>query len=393
MPASRMWAAKIRVHAFWMRVAHVLSECLGEDLGRTGEHSNPQPIPHRSMRVSGAMLLRSGHCRPSAKLRGNRLQLQYASGEPGNLATTIVPGVCGKVVHVDEIFRELNWAEISAAIDTYPFFSLGLDATTSLSNAGVLPDCAWHAARIHHRCRSFGSAEACCERVGSMMKLQWQKNTKRNLQRFMEATLVRCAGVMGGSGCAFDEQLCKDICGAMEDLGRQNPVTKGAGDVSRPIQARRDAYDQHLVELGRAAKTDGKFASSDSESEHDCELASNSSDGLAPEQDSKRSRIAHDVARSFAGGVTDIAFVVTRANSKMRPPMVLPVKAEKVLRQDMSLAPFHSGFLPSSTDKQRTKVGMASSSGTAGSTGAASSSTTREPLPTKKTRSSGHRKK
>ena len=376
MTASRMLAMEVRVRVFWMRVAYVLPEFLGEDLGRC-ENSNPQPIPRRSLRVSWPMLLRSGHCRPTAKLRGSRLQFQYGSGEPGNLATTTAPGVCGKVVHVGEVFRELNWAEVSAAIDMHPFFARQ-HATTSESKADVLPDCAWHAARLHHRCRSFCSAEACCERVGSTMKEQWQRNSHRHLQRFMEATLLRSTGVMGSSGCAFDEQLCRDICGAMEDLGRWSPVTKAKGGdaVSRPLQARRDACEGHLVELGRVARVERKPAAvSDSDSE--CEVASDSSDGLAPEQASKRSRIARDVTRSLSGGILDIGFVVRRANAKMRPSLVLPLPAEQILRRDTTLAPFHPELCPSRKPTRTEKIDIASSGGAAGSAGVASSSTTR----------------
>ena len=100
----------------------------------------------RTLRISPSTL------RPMARarLRAKRKEQGYTLGSLG-----IVPwdgfGLhrIRRVVMVDQIYQTVDIAAVSASLDMCSFFALGDRKTASSTSCLV----AWHAARVHHRCR------------------------------------------------------------------------------------------------------------------------------------------------------------------------------------------------------------------------------------------------
>ena len=106
-------------------------------------------------------------CGFADKRRGLRIwrQIQekrFYNVSPGGVAVLAFPkGHClGKLVYVCAARYELDQSAVSASIDSDPQFALG---------EGHRRPLCWHVVRVHHRCRSLGSSEAVCERVGSLL--------------------------------------------------------------------------------------------------------------------------------------------------------------------------------------------------------------------------------
>jgi hypothetical protein len=177
--------------------------------------------------------------------------------EPAGLATLLLPGSTGKLVHIDAKIFELDWTEVSAAIDTNPYFTRdGLGRVGNLKSA-------WHVARLHHHCRLLGVPEACCERVGSIMKSIWSNNHSASLASIMDMTILSVGGV-SCCGSTRDEELCKLVADATLDMGRVpdlRPRARRSRDakgiiVSRAVDNFRRDANEELEKVGRHATFD-----------------------------------------------------------------------------------------------------------------------------------------
>ena len=70
-------------------------------------------------------------------------------------------------MYVEARIVSVSVSKVAAALDMFPWFSLG---------EGF---CAWHAARVHHRCRLLFPPDSACERMGSFMRLAWDQRQGR----------------------------------------------------------------------------------------------------------------------------------------------------------------------------------------------------------------------
>ncbi len=191
--------------------------------------------------------------------RSIRAQWGIRDAEPGGLATLLLCGVVGKLVYIEQRRRELDWSAVSGSIDVDPYFSR--DGPKRIRAPQTAPRSAWHAVRLHHRCRSMGAPEACCERVGSMMKSTWTKNNNLPVSSLMDIVTLNFANV-ACTGSVRDERLCSAVAGTMLDLGRRSQVTlrfqrrrAAAGvDVSWTVQ---NLQDDHTKALHAAGRSDG----------------------------------------------------------------------------------------------------------------------------------------
>ena len=112
---------------------------------------------------------------------------------PGGVAQLSWSGdMVGKLVHVEHVVAELDWSAVSASIDTDPYFSRDGHGSHPIVGRN-----AWHAVRIHNFCRPMGSAEACCERIGSNMHAMWDtRRPKGNVSAMMDETILEEAQVL-----------------------------------------------------------------------------------------------------------------------------------------------------------------------------------------------------
>ena len=206
------------------RIAGVLSDLLTAEEKRRIMASARAPDPDdpnareaarapRDIIVSSSMLARTGvkwrgKVQPARLQAAAREQFGIRAAEPGGLAVLLLPGVVGKLVHIEAVEKELDWSAVSASVDSDPYFSRGAVDARGAGRRHRRPRNAWHAVRTHHHCRLLGVPEAACERVGSIMKHQWQKNPRASVSALMDATMLSAARVTC-TGVARDEALCQ----------------------------------------------------------------------------------------------------------------------------------------------------------------------------------------
>ena len=251
--------------------------------------------------------------------------------EPGGLvAVLLLPGSVGKLVHIESPVTELDWSAVSSSVGSNPFFSR--DGPQPLPSSGARRRSrmsAWHAVRVHHHCRLMGVPEACCERVGSVMKRVWGKNPSASVSTLMDITYLAAAGVEC-SGTARDEQLCQSVAEAMVMMGRAPTLSKRSErnrsrqgiNVSRAVTQYRREATAALIAAGRGCG----FDSDEHASDVDGPLYL---DAAAEEPASKRSRAARLISGGM--GLPDLTTAIRRDLSKSKPAMQLPVQAQKKL--------------------------------------------------------------
>ena len=346
----------IQLTTFVYRIASVLSELLTAEEKRqllvsvrapeAGDHALEAEAAPREIIVSSSMLARSGFpwrgkLQPARLHAAAREQFGIRAAEPGGLAVLLLPGVVGKLVHIEAVEKELDWSAVSASVDTDPYGSRGPPGALGAGRRGKAsrPRSAWHAVRTHHHCRLLGVPEAACERVGSIMKHQWQKNPRASVSALMDSTSLSAARVTC-SGVARDEALCRAVVDTMLMLGRRPLLarramraTEQAGIVvSRSVDKfRGDAWR----ELCDGGLDDGFDANSDGEA---IDMALDS----AP----PRSRAA--AADIVASGtvLSRIRADITRDIAKGQPSMRLPEEVERELaratqRGSIAALPLH----------------------------------------------------
>ena len=180
----------------------------------------------------------------------------------------------GGLVHVESIEREIDGSAVSAALDADPSFAVGGPAA---GNAQHLS--AWHAARIHHHCRSMGAPEAACERVGSLMSMRWTKRRGLGPGELMDEVLLHDAKVtcLGGDR---DETIVREVADALHAMGRRATVkpraakrrrTEGVTD-SRHLDRLRQEAASALAASGRRCKDPCVFSSGESSGPGDLEI-------------------------------------------------------------------------------------------------------------------------
>ena len=318
--------------SFCKRIASVVSQYLG--CGCFGALAAEQPAVG-SFVVSRAMLARVGytwrHRKRPAQMRRSVADQWRVRIDPGGVATLLLPGAVGKLVHIEEVVTELDWSAVSASVDTDPYFSRDGPSRTRRSSGAS----AWHAVRVHHQCRLMGSPEACCERVGSMMKTAWNRNPSAAVSTLMDIVMLNAAEV-SCSGSARDEELCGTVAALMLDLGRRPIVGQKAKslrarhgiEVSRAVHNFRMDEVASLTACGRwatGAREDA--ADSDIEGRLDLEVV------VSPPQ--KRRRGTGMVAGSYSC-TRDITEDIHNNFLKANPTMILPKAVYEALQKATS---------------------------------------------------------
>ena len=217
--------ARARARAMCMRIANKLSAFLDE---RPEGFPEDQPEGFHTADNKFVYVPPSFWASPTALARCGRPERlepraarkwRYRPGGPGNIAIFRSPGALGKVLQVEEISWVVDQSAISSSIDMNPYFARGPSQQS---------ESAWHMARLHHRCRSFGAAEAYCERIGSYMKKVWLANPRQNAASFMNSVYLQAAG-LACVGSERDEAVVREVADTMMSLGRA-PFPRGRLD-------------------------------------------------------------------------------------------------------------------------------------------------------------------
>ena len=207
----------------------------------------------------------------------------------------VLPGVAGRLVRIEEFVEKLDWGAVSAAIDFDPYFAR--DGPNKHKRAN--PSNAWHAAKIHNFAREMGTAEACCERVGSIMH-HTDESTRflNDAGALMDTTLLKDAG-LHCIGTSRDAQVVREVVSTLEALGYR-PLA-----VSPKIRkARRQAGVPHSVRVASLVaasqaevQASGRFVGSLKEEEEDDDEADPSLPEWALDAGIAR---RHDIAGALA---------------------------------------------------------------------------------------------
>ena len=86
---------------------------------------------------------------------------RWLVGEVLELAASREP----QFVIVVDVADAIDATAVASSVDHFSWFSIGGD--------GGQQGCAWHAARVHHRCRFLTVPEAPCEALGSLLRRAW----------------------------------------------------------------------------------------------------------------------------------------------------------------------------------------------------------------------------
>ena len=126
-----------------------------------------------------------------------------------------LPGVSGRLVYIEEVVEKLDWGAVSAAIDLDPYFARDGPKQHKRAN----PSNAWHAAKIHNFAREMETAEACCERVGTIMH-HTDESTRflNDAGVLIDTTLLKDAG-LNCIGTSRDAAVVREVVSTLEALG------------------------------------------------------------------------------------------------------------------------------------------------------------------------------
>jgi hypothetical protein len=129
---------------------------------------------------------------------GTAAASKYMYDGVGPTAVLLMPGAEGNLVHVVAAEHALDWSAVSAALDTDVYFVVGDAAETQpnvlASRHTPSQRLCWHAARVHHHCRTMAAQEVPCEQHGSHMSKTWVqmgKNQNFNPADFMDTVLTQ----------------------------------------------------------------------------------------------------------------------------------------------------------------------------------------------------------
>ena len=186
-----------------------------------------------------------GRARPDRLLCVTARTWRFRPGTPGGLATLTLPGVTGKLVHVSRELLDLDSTAVSAAVDADPYFS-----RDGPGQQGALGGSAWHAVRVHHRCRPTGSPEAFGERVGSLTHQLHQASRNVDPGSLMDTVLLREAGV-SCIGSARDEAICVEVADMLFEIGTRPLIN------TRRHRGRREALG--ILDSGSASESPRRF--------------------------------------------------------------------------------------------------------------------------------------
>ena len=218
-----------------------------DDYAGSAAASRPGPFEVSLQYVMRCGFPSAGRKRPHALRRRIRHMWSYTPSAPvpGNVAQIVLPGSIGKLVYVSDVIEDLDWSGVSAAIDGHPYFSSGGR---------------WHAARIHHWCRTMSAPEAVCEQIGSMMRALYDANRNVDIGALMDSVALQGGGVTC-CGSPRDEMICKEVTDVLAHLGRDAHIGAQAkrrradagvdATTSSAVQNFREDEDARLRESGR----------------------------------------------------------------------------------------------------------------------------------------------
>jgi len=189
---------------------------------------SPSKCP-RSFRITPGCVMRCGfpwrgRSKPQHLRQSVRVKWAYRSS-PGGVGVLVLKGSMGKLVHVQERKYEVDVSAVSASLDGDPLFSRGPARALNRAAAGIFAGSTWHAYRVHHRCRSMGSAEACCERVGSHMRKAWFSARHPTAARLMDSVALDTMHVTC-CGNPRDERIAQEVTEILLQAGKK-PLLRG----------------------------------------------------------------------------------------------------------------------------------------------------------------------
>ena len=315
--------------ALLQRIASIISSFVGHGIFGWPERQHRAPTrlskPHQ-IEVSSKGLKQlgfpwRGRKRPD-KLRRNVLsKWEYRRASPGSMGTLSLPGDVGKLVYVREILEELDGSAVSASIDATPYFSR--DGPSHIAD----PQSAWHAAKVHNFCRPMGASEACCERVGSLMRHAWNKNPVRRTANLMDTVLLMDAGITC-TGHSRDEAVCKEIRDAFMSLNRRTMVgnREKRARLQEGVVASRSLHYLREDECRRVAAS-GRWRGPEDDDQEPDEI-----DLEGMEHEAATSSCSGVALGSRFGNVGDVHQSSRDARAQIVPAMKLPPSAERVLQ-------------------------------------------------------------
>ena len=191
---------------------------------------------------------------------GQAIREKWAyTASPGGIAVLAFPkgGCFGKLVYVCDAKCELDPSAVSASIDADPQFAI--------EEARARPRTCWHAVRVHHRCRSMGSSEAICERVGSLVGRAWSGHLNVNAIMdgvYLDSARVLCIG--GERDARIADEVTQCLLAAqrkpfVSERFKKARLKQGLA-VSHSVDRVRDEMQQWLDASGRSSQEDAHAA-------------------------------------------------------------------------------------------------------------------------------------
>lgn len=143
----------------------------------------------------------------------------------------------GRLVEVVRRLCTVDAERVAAAIDCEPWYSIGKEAWPASS----LPDfaehvrrrgaMAWHAARLHHRCRLLFAPDACCESIGSLIRRHWDPERGLSPAEVADGVFLAQAHVSCVGG-PRDESLVDAVVQTLAQTSRYQARSTRTGELA-----------------------------------------------------------------------------------------------------------------------------------------------------------------
>ena len=190
------------------------------------------------------------------KIRMRRRGKRKRSFSPVRCKRNFLPGqVCAFVtknrralMFVEASKVVVNIAKVAASLDSQSWFHVGR-LRGGVSSGGVSPLIAWHAGRVHHRCRLLFPPDTACEGVGSFLRLAWdQRRGMASPIYVSDRAFLMQAGVLCLGGDR-DELVVREVCRLLQTTSKYKVSAGGTADKGMAPFAR--VRDEAFAKSGR----------------------------------------------------------------------------------------------------------------------------------------------
>ena len=155
----------------------------------------------------------------SSRVRSKSAQ-RAAGFQAGKLAV-LHPGsqqAPRRLVEAQQVVWRIDTAAVAAALDTHTWFAIGGEGGHTA---------AWHACRVHHRCRLLFAPDSPCERMGSLLRLLWDQRSSSAYPSYSTDRLLLAQAGVQCAGGARGEMIIEEVAALWRKMSKRMVARAG----------------------------------------------------------------------------------------------------------------------------------------------------------------------